>query len=96
MTFFCENKRLRRALAIKDQGQRHVALTTLAQEIGASVLHYRGGARGYRPADEAEVVSRIRDAMRTDAVLYAAALAAVSAIAALLSAVAAWCAVMSR
>jgi hypothetical protein len=96
MLFLCGNKGLKKALSIEEQGKRHVALAALAKKIGVSTLHYRGGAKGYRPADEAELVARVRDAMRTDAALYAAVLASLSAMGALFSALAAWCAVVSR
>lgn len=83
-------------MGIKNQGERHNALVTLAQEIGASVLEHKGGARGYGPADESLLVARIRDAIRTDALLCASLAAGVSAITALVSAIAAWWAVISR
>jgi hypothetical protein len=96
MFFLCKNKRLKNALASENQGERHKALNTLAKEVSVSVLLYRGGAEGYRPADESELVDRIRDAIRTDTLLCAALAAVVSAITALLSAIAAWWAVISR
>ena len=61
-----KNKKLKKALEIKNQGDRHKSLTTLAQEIGVSTLLYKGGAKGYGPADETHLVERIRDAIRTD------------------------------
>ena len=96
MFFITKNKRLKQALAIENQGKRHKALTALAQEIGVSVLLYKGGARGYGPADETALVDRIRDAIRTETALCTALVAVVSAITALLSAIAAWWAVISR
>ncbi len=96
MFILCKNRRLKKALATQNQGERHKALTALAEEIGVSVLLYRGGARSYGPADEPELVDRIRDAIRTDTLLCAALAAGVSAITALLSAIAAWWAVISR
>mgnify|MGYP001585542621 CR=1 FL=1 len=96
MFFIAKNQKLKEALAIPDQGERHKALTALAKEMGVSVLLYRGGAEGYRPADEPELVDRIRDAIRTDTLLCAAVAAVVSAITALLSAIAAWWAVIPR
>ena len=96
MFLVTKSKKLKKALAIKDQGKRHKELTTLAQEIGVSVLQYRGGAGGYGPADETQLVDRIRDAIRTDTALFTALAVVVSAITALLSAIAAWWAVISR
>lgn len=91
-----KNKKLKKALKITKQGDRHKSLTTLAQEIGVSTLLYKGGAKGYGPADETHLVERIRDAIRTDTALCTALAAVVSAITALLSAIAAWCAVILR
>lgn len=96
MFIVTKSKKLKKALAIEEQGKRHKALTTLAQEIGVSVLLHKGGARGYGPADESQLVDRIRDAIRTDTALCIALAAVVSAITALLSAIAAWCAIISR
>ena len=96
MSFITKNERLKKALAIPDQGKRHEALNTLAKEMGVSALRYKGGAGGYGPADEPELVDRIRDAIRTDTLLCAGVAAAVSAITALLSAIAAWWAIISR
>lgn len=55
MLFITKNKKLKKALAIENQGERHKALTTLAQEIGVSVLQHKGGAKGYGSADEAQL-----------------------------------------
>ena len=96
MLLVTKNKKLKKALAIANQGERHKSLTTLAQEIGVSVLLYKGGAGGYGPADETQLVERIRDAIRTDTALCTALVAIISAITALLSAIAAWWAVISR
>lgn len=96
MSFLCRNKRLKKALSIENQGERHKALITLAQDIGVSVLRHKGGTQGYGPVDEARLVARIRDAIRTDTLLYATLAAIVSAITALLSAIAAWYAVISN
>ena len=96
MFFLCKNKMLKNAMASENQGERHKVLTTLAKEMGVSALRYKGGAGGYGPADEPELVDRIRDAIRTDTLLCAGVAAAVSAITALLSAIAAWWAIMSR
>lgn len=96
MFFVTKNKKLKKALAIGNQGERHKALVILAQEIGVSVLQHKGGAKGYGPADEGRLVARIRDAIRTDTLLCTALAAVVSAITALLSAIAAWWAVISR
>ncbi len=42
MFLVTKNKKLKKALAITNQGERHRLLTTLAQEIGVSVLLYKG------------------------------------------------------
>ena len=96
MFFLCESKKLKKALSITDQSKRHEALTTLARDIGVSILRYKGKGRGYEPADESLLVDRIRDAIRTDTAVCVALAVVVSAIIALLSAIAAWCAVISR
>lgn len=96
MVFLCKNKRLKKALAIKEQSKRYEALTKLAGDIGVSILRHKGGARGYAPADEARLVTRIREAIRTDAALRVAWVAVISTIIALLSAIAAWWVAISR
>ena len=96
MFLITKNKKLKEALRIGNQGERHGALTKLARDIGVSVLCHKGGARGYAPADEARMVARIRDAIRTDTAVYVALVAVISAIIALLSAIAAWCAILSK
>lgn len=83
-------KRLREIMRIESQGKRHNNLVDLAKEIGVSILQYKGGANGYGPADETELIIRIRDACKTNYIMIASISAIVSAITALLSAIAAW------
>lgn len=89
-------KRLREILAIENQGKRHNKLLDLAKELGVSILQYKGGAKGYGPADETELVARIQEVRRTNSTVLASVAAIVSAIIALLSAIAAWWAVISK
>lgn len=92
----CIQNRLRKILTIKEQGVRHKELEVLAKQVGASVLHYKGGAKGYRPADETELIDRIQEVRRTNITVLASIVAIVSAIIALLSAIAAWWPVISK
>jgi len=89
-------KKLREILANEQQGARHTELVDLAEKVGASVLQHRGGAKGYGPAAESELVARIQEVRRTNSTVRASCAAIVSAIIALLSAIAAWCAVISK
>ncbi len=86
-------KRLCEILAIEEQSERHNKLVALAKKVGVSVLQYKGGAKGYRPADETELVARIQEVRRTNSAVHASLAAIVSAVIALLSAIAAWIAV---
>lgn len=83
-------KRLRKIMANENQGMRHKDLVALAQKVGVSILQYKGGANGYGDADETELVARIREVARTNSVVITSVAAVVSAIIALLSAIAAW------
>jgi len=83
-------KRLRKILANENQGTRHKDLVVLAKEVGVSILQYKGGANGYGPADETELVARIREVARTNSVVITSVAAVVSAIIALQSATVAW------
>lgn len=83
-------ERLRKILANENQGTRHEDLVALAKKVGASILQYKGGANGYRPADETELVARIQEVRRTNCIVITSIAAVVSAITALLSAIAAW------
>jgi hypothetical protein len=83
-------KRLREILVNENQGTRHENLVALAKKVGVSILQYKGGANGYGPADETELVARIREVGRTNCIVITSVAAVVSAITALLSAIAAW------
>jgi len=83
-------KRLRKILTNENQGTRQEKLVALAKEVGVSILQYKGGANGYETADETELVARIREVARTNCIVVTSVAAVVSAIIALLSAIAAW------
>jgi len=89
-------RKLSEILQIEEQGRRNRELVALATEVGVSARHHKGGVKGYEPADETELVARIQEVRRTNSTVRASFAAILPAAIALLSAVAAWLAVMCR
>ena len=89
----CIDKKLKRMSSTENSSNRHGELTKLAKEIGACTQTPKGNGCGYRPATEDELHDRIRDVIRTNSAHRSSIVAVVAAVIALLSMIAAWCAV---
>jgi len=91
------SKKIRKILLIQKEDEKSGQLKKLAQKVGASLSYYHPGIPGLPPnaePPEAELVARIQDARRTNSIVHSSIAAIVSAVIALLSAIAAWLAVV--
>ena len=90
--FFNVQSRLRTILAVSDSDKREAALCKLASELGCSLASTYHAPSGKHL--EEEVVRRIQEAARTVREARMWLLTVISALVALLSAVASWVAVL--
>jgi hypothetical protein len=74
--------------------EKEKQLTELAKKVGANGLYYVGGQ--YLPCYGDLLVDRINDALRTKSAVLGSIASIVSAVTALVSAIAAWRPVISR
>lgn len=86
-----QNK-IKRILAIKDQTKREVALRKFAQELGCSLISTYA-AEGAKHLED-EIIRRIQEAARSIRESRLWWIAVIAAIASVLSALAAWSAVL--
>ena len=75
----------------KEKAEREIALRELAQKLGCSLSSTYGGDGGKHLEDE--IIRRIQEAARSIQENRLWLIAAISAIASVISAIAAWCAV---
>jgi len=87
-------KKLKEITSIDDKKERQRQLEELAQKVGASTNYYASGIPSDAHPPEEELVTRIQDARRTNSIVHSSIAAIVSAVIALLSAIAAWLAVV--
>ena len=89
-------KRLRSILTIKNRDEQEVALRTFAESIGCSVDSTYIHSGDVSKHDTPEVIRRIREAARSQREEQLWVVAVLSAVASIISALAAWCAVLLK
>jgi hypothetical protein len=87
-------KKLKEIMSIDNKEERQKQLKELARKVGAGTTYYAPGIPSDAHPPEAELVARIQDARRTNSIVHSSIAAIVSAVIALLSAIAAWLAVV--
>lgn len=85
-------RQIQKIMAKKEKAEREIALRELAQKLGCSLSSTYGGDGGKHLEDE--IIRRIQEAARSIREARLWWIAAISATASVISAIAAWCAVV--